>query len=322
MGRIQPSSNALLFLVGPTGVGKSRLALELAERLGASIVSMDSMQVYRGMDIGTAKPRGADRARVPHHLLDLADPPERYDVRRYLDDVEEALGAIREAGRRPLFVGGTGLYLKALAFGLLEGPAADPELRAELVRRSDVEGAEALHRELSSVDAPSAGRIHPHDRRRVIRALEVHRATGRALSSWQREWGWDGSRPSGRERRIVGLALETDELERRIRARTRAMLDEGWAEEARGIREGVGFGPTSGQALGYAEALELADGRCTREDAEERIVLRTRQFARRQRTWFRHFPEIRWIRADDPECAERARATLESDVFEGPRLGA
>jgi tRNA dimethylallyltransferase len=307
---IQPSSNPLLFLVGPTGAGKSRLALELAERLGAAIVSMDSMQVYRGMDIGTAKPGAVERERVPHHLLDRANPPESYDVRRYLADVERALAEIRAAGRRPLFVGGTGFYLKALVFGLLEGPRSDPALRAELVERGAVEGAEALHRELVQVDPVAARRIHPNDRRRVIRALEVQRSTGKPLSAWQQEWGWDGERPPGRERRIAGLTLETAALDRRIRERTRAMLDAGWPEEARSIRDGDGFGPTSSQALGYAEALALADGRAGRAEIEARIALRTRQFARRQRTWFRHFPEIRWLDAHAGDAVELALEAL------------
>jgi len=310
LSRSKPSSNALAFLVGPTGVGKSRLALELAERAGAAILSMDSMQVYRGMDVGTAKPGEAERARVPHHLLDRADPPERYDVRRYLEDAETALVEIEGRGLRPLFVGGTGFYLKALVYGLLEGPAADEGLRAVLRGRIVAEGVGSLYRELGSVDPVSAQRIHPHDRRRVIRALEVYHGSGRALSSWQREWGWDGSPPPGRARRIVGLALETNELDRRIRERTRAMLDSGWADEARRIRDGVGFGPTSSQALGYREVLELADGRSSRAGTEDLISLRTRQFARRQRTWFRHFPEIRWIHADDPSRAEIALNAL------------
>lgn len=293
-----PGGEPLCALVGPTAAGKSELALLLAERWDAEIVSVDSMQVYRGMDVGTAKPGPGERARVPHHLLDRVDPPERYDAQRYLADVERAVSEIRARGRRVLFAGGTGFYLKALTHGLFGGPAVDPALRAELEARARAEGGEALHAELQSVDPEAAGRLHPADRRRVVRALEVWRQTGRRLSDWQREWR---GRP-GRPRRICGIARRPEELAQRIAARTRAMLDAGWADEARAIRDGVGFGPTSIQALGYREALLLADGELGRAEAEQAVALRTRQFARRQGTWFRKFPEIEWLPgAETPE---------------------
>lgn len=277
----------LLFLVGPTAVGKSELALELAERLGAWIVSLDSMQVYRGMDVGTAKPGPAERARVPHRCLDLVSPSERYDAQRYLVDARAALAQAAAAGRRGLFVGGTGFYLKALTRGLFGGPPADLELRARLRERASQEGGAALHAELGHRDPASAARIHPNDERRVLRALEVLEQTGRPLSDWQREWGWHARDPGGLPYRVLGLSLPSELLAQRIRRRIEAMLEGGWVEEVRRIRAGEGFGPTAIQALGYSEVLALADGARTRAETEERIVQLTNRFVRRQGTWFR-----------------------------------
>ncbi len=308
MTRSEPNE-PLDVLVGCTAAGKTALSLALAERLGAEILSMDSMQVYRGLDVGTAKPGPADRARVPHHLLDLVDPDERYDVQRYLADFEAAEAAVRARGRVPLVVGGTGFYLQAILYGLFEGPAVDLALRARLVARAASEGLGALHAELAHADPPSARRIHPNDEKRVVRALEVLEQTGRPLSEWQTEWAREGRARAGRPRRIVGLARAEPGLSARIAERTSAMLAAGWVEEARRVRSGPGFGPTAIQALGYREVLALADGQATLEETAARIALRTRQFARRQRTWFRRFPEIQWI---DPESADAPGAVEEA----------
>ncbi|MEW6072691.1 MAG: tRNA (adenosine(37)-N6)-dimethylallyltransferase MiaA [Planctomycetota bacterium] len=300
----------LFFLIGETAVGKTALALEVAERAGAEIVSLDAMLVYRGMDVGTAKPTAADRARVAHHALDLVDPPVSYDAPAYLADAGRALAAIHARGRRALFVGGTAFYLRALVHGLFAGPDPDPALRAALVARARAEGGAALHAELAAVDPRAAARIHPHDEKRLVRALEVLAQTGRPISAWQREWGWDGGEAAGRPRTIVGIFRDPRTLEARIRGRTRAMLERGWVEEARAIRDGVGFGPTSIQALGYREVLALADGAASQAETEERIVRRTRQLARRQRTAFRSFAGTRWVDLDAPDAAGRALAAL------------
>jgi tRNA dimethylallyltransferase len=306
-----PPFEPLLFLVGPTAVGKSAFALELAQDLGAEILALDSMQVYRGMDVGTAKPTRAERERVPHACLDLVEPSERYDVSRYVADAHAALARARAAGRRALFVGGTGLYLQALVRGIFGGPPTDLALRQGLRERARVEGSAALHAELARVDPPSAARIHPNDERRILRGLEVLAQTGRRLSDWQREWGWHGAEPRARAARILGLALSAPEHAERIRARIHTMLEQGWVEEARAIRASCGFGPTAIQALGYREVLELADGRLARTECEERIVQLTRRFVRRQRTWFRAFPGIRWIDPSGALARAAARAELE-----------
>lgn len=293
----------LLGLVGPTASGKTALSLALAEALGAEIVSVDSMLVYRGMDVGTAKPAVAERERVRHHLVDVAEPSEAYDVVRYVADVEACVEA---AGDRPLlFVGGTGFYWRALTHGIFDGPPTSPELRAELERRAEEIGADALHAELVEVDPVAAQRIHPNDVRRVVRALEVERQTGRTLTDWQAQWregpGMTGAARAGVDRVLFGLQVDPDVLESRIRERTRRMLDGGWIEEVRAIRDGAGFGPTAVQALGYPEVLRHLDGELDREELEATIALRTRQFARRQRTWFRKFPEIEWVPAPDSD---------------------
>ncbi len=315
---VESPSHALCALVGTTAAGKTAIAVHLAQRVGAEIVSVDSMQVYRGMDVGTAKPDAATRARAPHHVVDCADPHERYDVSRYLEDASAALATLRARGVPALFAGGTGLYLKALTHGLYSGPPADLGLRGKLQARARAIGPLALHAELAAVDPGSAERIHRNDERRVVRALEVWRQTGRPLSDWQREWrGPDASAAEGRARRLVGLEVAPDELDRRIAQRTRALFCAGWIDEVRAIRDGAGFGATAIQALGYREVLAHLDGALGRGELEELVRLRTRQFARRQRTWFRHFPDIRWIPApawDDPSdvelVAERAADAL------------
>jgi len=297
-------------LLGPTAVGKSRLALDLAEELGAELLSLDSMQVYRGMDVGTAKPSHAERARVRHHLLDLVAPSERYDVSRYVADAAAAEADVRGRGRTPLFVGGTGLYLRALVRGLFDGPPVDPALRARLNARCEREGSAALHAELARFDPALAARLHPNDQKRIVRGHEVFEQTARALSDWQRQWGNVlGARPL----RAVGLQLPDDVHQARISERIAAMLDSGWVEEARRVRAHPGFGPTAIQALGYREVLELADARRSRAECAERIALLTRQFARRQRTWFRYFA-VRWLDPRNEAAHAEARAVFESGV--------
>ncbi|MDP6940136.1 MAG: tRNA (adenosine(37)-N6)-dimethylallyltransferase MiaA [Planctomycetota bacterium] len=295
-------------LVGPTASGKTALALDLCEESGAEVLSLDSMLVYRGLDIGTAKPSREEQARVPHHLMDLVCPSEPYDVQRYLGAAREALSDIQGRGARGLFVGGTGFYLAVLLRGLFEGPPADHDLRLKLEGEREAVGAEAFHQRLAQVDPEAAQRLHPNDMRRVVRAMEVLEQTGRTLTSWQDDWN-AGPGPRQKKARLVGLSVERDVLEERIRARAAIMLDQGWREEAVAVREGPGFGPSAGAALGYEEVLAWDAGELTREEALERIAVRTRQFARRQRTWYQKF-DITWIPADTPDLLDRARTVL------------
>lgn len=306
----------LRLLVGPTASGKTALALAVAERAGAEILSLDSMLVYRGMDVGTAKPTREERARVPHHLLDLVEPSETYDVQRWLVDARRALADVRARGRRALFVGGTGFWLAALLRGLFEGPPVDRDLRRSIEARVMTIGNVAAHAELTRLDPESGGRIHANDTKRVVRALEVFEQTGRPLSAWQREWG-GAAGPRERNARLVGLELDGEHLDERIRHRTEAMLDAGWKAEALAVRAGPGLGPGAAQALGYAEVLAWADGELDREQARDRIVQKTRRFARKQHTWYRKFA-IDWRPAPvDPASAE-LQAVLRAFAWDGP----
>jgi tRNA dimethylallyltransferase len=285
----------LVALVGVTASGKTELALGLAERLGREIVSLDSMLVYRGMDVGTAKPTPEERARVPHHLIDRVDPAEAYDARRYLLDVAQVCADLAGRGVRPLFVGGTGFYLKLLSDGLFEGPPVDPAVRAALEARGADEGWGQLHAELLEADPPSGRRIHPNDHKRVVRALEVLEQTGRPLSEWQAQWAAAEARP--RPRCLLGLEPDPARYEARIAARIRGMLADGWIEEVRRIRDGAGFGASAIQALGYPELLAHLEEPGDEAALVDRIALKTRQFARRQRTWWRRFEDLAWAPA-------------------------
>ena len=276
-----------LALVGPTASGKSALALEIARRLGdVEIVSADSMQVYRGMDIGTAKPSAAERAEVPHHLLDVADPSEDFSVARFQAEVDEALAGIEARGHRALLVGGTGLYLQAVVDGL-ELPGEWPELRADL----EALPAGELHRRLSEADPLAASRIEPGNARRLVRAMEVTLGSGRPFSSFGPGLG---AYPMSTRFRLAGVWLPRAQVGRRIEARYRAQLAGGFADEVRRL-SAAGMSRTARQALGYRELLAHLAGTWTLDEAVDEAVRRTREFARRQRAWFRRDPRITWF---------------------------
>lgn len=289
---VDPFRNALI-LTGPTGAGKTSLGIELAQRLGAEIVSMDSMAVYRGMDIGTAKPTAEERRAVPHHLIDVLDPWESGNVAWWLDRAAACCRDIEGRGRRVLFVGGTPLYLKALLRGLFSGPPADESLRRRLVEEAGRSGSAGLHERLARVDAVTAGRVHPHDLRRIVRALEVWELTGRPMSAWQTQWTRE-EKPLAAWPRALWLDLPRAELYARIDARVRAMFAQGWVDEARALR-GLGrlLSREASQALGYKEVFAYLDGRAGEEETITLVQTRSRQFAKRQLTWFRHLPECR-----------------------------
>lgn len=303
----------LRVLVGPTGSGKTGLGVELALRAGSAgvpleVVALDSMTVYRGLDVGTAKPTPAERRGVPHHLLDVADPEERFDLKAYLGLVEAALEGMEARGVQPLFVGGTGLYLAALLRGLFDGPPVDLELRARLEAAVARDGAEALRARLLEVDPEAHRRIHPGDLRRTIRALEVFEQTGTPLSRLQAQWRRE-RRPREERAHVAGLRLPTAELDRRIRARTEAMLAAGWPEEARALEARGALGPSAVQALGYGAAAALGRGEADLAPTADEIALRTRQFARRQRTWFGRF-DITWVDPRDGDALDHLARAL------------
>ena len=285
----------ILIITGETASGKERLAVAVARAIGGEIVSADSMKVYRGMDIGTAKASAEERWAVPHHLVDVADPWETFSTARWVRMADEAVLDIHARGRTPVVSGGTVLYLKALLEGLFEGPAADLDLRSRLKAEAQGRGLPALHARLAEVDPTAAARIHPNDLRRIVRALEIWHLTGRPISQLQTQWG--SRRPRYRPL-MAAIGRTGADLERRIAARVRRMADAGLLEEVRRLAarpEGLARGAR--QAVGYAEVLEFIAGGPTWAETVDAITLHTRQFAKRQRTWLRRFPDLVWLDA-------------------------
>jgi tRNA dimethylallyltransferase len=295
-------------LTGPTAVGKTDLALRLAELEDLEILSMDSMAVYRRMDIGTAKPAPDERERVPHHLLDLVDPDADFDTNRWCTAAEAAVADIRSRGRRPLFVGGTPLYLMAFFKGMVQGPSAVPEIRDRLTAREQSDPG-CLHRELAAVDPGAAARIHAHDLKRLVRALEYHEVTGERISVRRDHFDAPDWRVPCR---IVAVRRQREQLHERVKRRTITMLEAGLVEEVRAIRDDCGFSKTSATAIGYAECLRHLDGGY--KDLEElRNMIRrsTHGLIRRQTTWLRRIREVQWI---DPQTTADSLATILDQV--------
>ncbi|MDE3067668.1 MAG: tRNA (adenosine(37)-N6)-dimethylallyltransferase MiaA [Verrucomicrobiota bacterium] len=286
-----------IFLAGPTAVGKSAVALRLAEQFGGEIISADSMQVYRGLDIGTAKPSAADRARVPHHLIDLVDLIESFDVAKFVRLARQAVTEIQSREKTPIFCGGTGLYFKAYVRGLGEAPAANPALRAEL----EAMPFEALLRELRERDPAAYEKMDKQNPRRVIRAVEVIRLTGRPFSEQWADWQREGQ-PETAEKIFV-LTRRPDDLRERINARVDEMFRRGLVEETRALLQcGLDRNPTAMQAIGYRQVVEHLHGRRSLPDTVQLVKQRTRQFAKRQLIWFRRHGNCQWmeLKPDEP----------------------
>lgn len=285
-------------IVGPTASGKSEAAIAVAEAIGAEIVSVDSMTVYRGMDVGTAKPTPVERARVPHHLIDVVEPSEPFTVARYRELAEAAVRQIRERGRRVLLVGGSGLYFRAVV-DRLAFPGTEPRTRAWLETEARILGAERLHARLRELDPEGAAKIEPANVRRTVRALEVAAVTGRPFSAFAEDW----ERYEPGRVRAAGIEVPREVLAARIEARVRAMLERGLLEEVGGlVARGFGRWLTASQAIGYAEFARHLAGELTLEEAVAITVRRTKELARRQMIWFRRDPRIRWFRVG-PEGA-------------------
>lgn len=281
------------FLTGTTAVGKTSVGIALAERLGAEIISLDSMAIYRGMDIGTAKPSRELRDRVPHHLIDIVDPADEYSVSQYVDAAATVVEQVRGRGREPLFVGGTPLYLKSLLRGLFDGPPADWRLREEIEQELEQVGHEALYDRLKQIDPVAASNIHPNDTRRLIRALEVFRATGEPLSHQQLQFE---DERAAEDCRVFVLRRTREESHFRIEERVRAMVATGLVDEVRGLSaDGREIGRTARQAVGYQESLAYLAGEYDHDEMINRITYRTRRFAKRQGTWFRSLSECRFV---------------------------
>jgi tRNA dimethylallyltransferase len=300
-----------VFIAGPTAVGKSGIALALAEQLGGEIVSVDSMQVYRGLDIGTAKPSPAERARVPHHLIDICDLTESFDAAQFIRRAQLAVAEIQSRGRVPVFCGGTGLYFKAFLSGLGEAPSANPELRAELEAAS----FESLLRELRERDPEAYEKIDKQNPRRVIRAVEVIRLTGKKFSEQRAEWKAESGKRKAEN--FFCLTRQPADLHARINIRVDEMFRRGLVDETRGLlQRGLEQNQTAMQAIGYRQVVEHLRGERSLAETVEQVKIRTRQFAKRQLTWFRRQLDAEWIELKPGESLEDAARKIRESAIQ------
>ena len=296
----------LVIVLGPTAVGKSDTVLDLAAQFDAEIISADSQQVYRHMDIGTAKPSSEQRQKIPHHLIDIVDPDEEFNAAMFRNLAIETANKIADRGKRFIVCGGTGLYIKALTKGLFVGPGRDPQIRQALESQIEEHGVGALYQRLEQVDPASTVRIHPHDRQRIARALEVYQATGRKISEWQSEHGFNDLLFDVFK---IGLDLRRTELYDRIDRRCEYMIQAGLVDEVKDLVEkGYGLDLKPMQSVGYRHAGLFLRAQMPLDDAVRLMKRDTRRLAKRQLTWFRGDGEIHWF---DPE---RERSNFEDAV--------
>ena len=282
-----------ILILGVTASGKGRLAFEMAKESGAEIISVDSMKVYRRMDIGTAKPTRGAWEQVNYHLIDVAEPSESFSVAQFLDMTEIAVRQIQAEKKVVIAVGGTALYIKALLYGLFEGPGTDEKIRDELRARAQSEGLGKLHGQLADVDPVAAQRIHPNDAKRIIRALEVYQLTGKPISSFQNQF--EAEQPRG-DWTVIGLRREKETESKRINARVKKMVADGLVDEVGSLlAEEKELSKQAKCAIGYAEIIEHLSGRVSLDDAIELIKKNTRRFAKSQRTWFKTFGCVNWL---------------------------
>jgi tRNA dimethylallyltransferase len=303
-----------LIICGPTGVGKTEVAIEVAERLGGEVISADSRQVYRYLNIGTAKPTPEQREKIPHHLIDIVDPNEQFTAADYGNLARETIREVFEGGKTPIVSGGTGLYLRALTEGLFYGPPADPEIRGQFERVADEKGEAALYQQLLQVDPEAAERIHPHDRKRIVRALEVFQICGKPLSLLQRE----GEYPPKEYQFIkVGLTQRREELYKKIEKRVDKMIKEGLLGEVRALIErGYDGELVPLKTVGYKEMFEHLEEKYSLKRAIELVKRNTRRYAKRQLTWFRKDKEIHWFEIETPKLIDKVVEEYRGGIIE------
>lgn len=297
----------ILVIVGPTASGKTRMAVELAQRHNGEVISADSMQIYRTMDIGTAKPTQEEMGGIPHHMIDVADPEEDFSVARYVEMAAQCVDDVLARGKLPIVAGGTGLYIDSLLSGRTFAPfSPDSALRGELEREMAEQGGAAMLEELAKVDPEAAARLHPNDHKRIIRALEVYRSTGKTITQHNRE---TQAIPPRYDALTIGLAFQDRQaMWRRIDQRVDEMVAAGLEDEVRRLlTSGISPKCTAMQAIGYKEFTQALSGEMTWQEAADVVKLRSRQYAKRQLTWFGRNPNTRWIRWDDPPDFERGR---------------
>jgi tRNA dimethylallyltransferase len=304
----------MVLVLGVTASGKARLGHELAQAFEGEIVSIDSMKVYRRMNIGTAKPSQEAQRQVRYHLIDVVEPSEPFSVGLFLDQARAAIDDIRRRGKTVIAVGGTALYIKTLLYGLFEGPGGDEQIRTELRAQAAREGVPRLHEALRLVDPEAAGRISANDAKRIIRALEVYRLTGRPISTFQKQF--DAQRPI-HDWTILGVRREKAVESQRINARVKKMIELGLVEEVRSLlAEETPLSQQARGAIGYAEIINLLAGRTSLNEAVEQIKVNTRRLAKGQRTWFRTFRQVNWLDVgpDEPpeHVIERAKELVQS----------
>lgn len=300
----QPS---VVVVCGPTGIGKTAAAIHLARSFHGEIVSADSMQVYRFMEIGTAKPTPGELAAVPHHMIDVAAPDEAFDAARFAREASAVVHALAARKTLPLVVGGTGLYIKALTRGIFQARAADPEIRRRLEREAETPGLAALHHRLSGLDPEAGRRIHPNDRFRILRALEVFESTGKPISAHQAEHRF-GDSPFRTLK--IGLEIEREALYERIDRRVDRMIETGLLSEVRGLlARGYTSDLNAMKSIGYRHMADYIEGRIGWREAVATLKRDTRRYAKRQYTWFKADPEVRWTR---PEAMEEMGRWIEA----------
>jgi len=293
----------MVLFLGVTASGKGRLAFDLAQSLGAEIISIDSMKVYRRMNIGTAKPPQEARQRIKYHLIDIVEPSDSFSVGAFRDAALHAIEQIKSRNKKIIAVGGTALYIKALLYGIFEGPGSDQQIRAELNSRAEAEGLAELHRELTKIDSVAAERINPNDSKRIIRALEVHQLTGKPISSFQKQWD---RRDVKNDWTIIGLRREKNEESKRINSRVKNMIAAGFVDEVKALlAEEKTLSKQARCAIGYAEIIEYLNGQISLEEATELIKKNTRRLAKNQRTWFKTFKNVHWLDIEPNEPPEK-----------------
>ena len=296
----------MILIPGVTASGKGRLAFDLAEHLDAEIISIDSMKVYRRMDIGTAKPPKEARQHIKYHLIDVVEPSDSFSVGAFIDAASDAIEQIKSRNKKIVAVGGTALYIKSLLYGLFDGAGTDENIRAELRARAEAEGLAQLHRELTKIDPEAAERINPNDARRIVRALEVYQLTGKPISTFQKQWQ---QRQMKHEWTIIGLRREKADASSRINRRVKKMIDVGLVDEVKSLLdEEKPLGKQARCAIGYAEIIEHLSGKTSLEDAIESIKINSRRLAKGQRTWFKTFQNVHWLDIAEDETPEQILA--------------
>ena len=292
----------MIMILGVTASGKSRLAFDLARKISGEIISIDSMKVYRRMDIGTAKPSLERQKAVKHHLIDIMEPSEAFTAGMFLDNTRDAIDRIKAANKPVIAAGGTAMYIKTLLYGMFDGPPADEAIRQRLKKQIETEGTADLHRKMTEVDPEAGNRIHPNDARRIVRALEVYEITGKPISSFQQQFS--AEKPLD-DWTIIGLRRPKEQESRRMNKRVKIMIEQGLLDEVKSLlAEDKPLSKQAAAAIGYSEMIDHLNGKLSFDEAVEKIKINTRKFAKSQRTWFKTFKNVHWLDVEENETPD------------------